>query len=472
MPQISLLSGVVSDTNADWRSSYPVNYIPVPKDTGISKGALRAAPGLTALGAGGPGIDRGSINWNEVDYRVMGTSLVSVSSAGVVTTIGTISGSGPVSLDYGPTYLMIVGDLKAWLYDGTTLTQITDGDLGDVIDGLWVDGYFLFTDGIYLIVTELNNPFSIDPLKYGASEADPDPIVGNLKFRNEVYAMNRYTTEVFDNIGGTGFPFQRVPSGMIGKGCVGTHAKTLFAETFAWVGSGRNEPCSVYIASGGSAQKIATREVETRLAAYTEDELAACEVEARADRMHHHLMIHLPNETLVYDALASLVTGEPIWFFLSTGIIGPGDEPAAYRARHFTWCYGKWIVGDTEDGRIGYVDESVITQYDEVAGGRFDTMNLYNASKGAIVWSLELVGTTGRSPGSENPTVFHSYTLDGLNWSQERTARMGTAGQTTQRVVFRECGCMENIRGERFRTANATPISWSRLEAELEPLNA
>lgn len=468
--QISLLSGMVTASDADWRTSYAVNYIPVPKDTGISKGGLRAAPGLAQF-ATAAGIDRAGITWNGLNYRVSGTSLQRVNADGTVTTIGTISGSGPVSLDYGPTYLLIVGDLKAWLYDGTTLTQITDVDLGEPIDGFWVDGYFMFTDGAYLVVTELNNPFSIDPLKYGASEADPDRIVGNLKLRNEVYALNRYTTEVFNNVGGTGFPFLRVSSGMIAKGCVGTYAKTLFAETIAWVGSGRNEPCSVYLASGGAAQKIATREVETRLAAYTEEELASSEVEARADKLHQHLMIHLPNETMVYDLAASVAAGESVWFFLSTGVIGSNDEPAAYRARHFTWCYGKWLCGDTADGRIGYVDETVITQYGEIASGRFDTMFLYNEGRGAIVWSLELVGTTGRAPAAESPTVFHSYTVDGLNWSQERQASMGTTGQTTKRVVFDDCGCIESIRGERFRTANKTPISWARLEATLEPLN-
>lgn len=465
MPQIALLSGIGSDADADFRTSLPVNLIPVPKETGISKGYLRAAPGLTEF-ATGAGTSRGAIGWNDLCYRVMGTSLQRVDAGGTVTTIGTISGSGPVAMDYGPTYLAIVGDGKAWLYNGTTLTRITDVDIGTPIDVVWVDGYYLYTDGSFLYVSELTNPFSIDPLKYAASEIDPDRIVGNLKYRNEVYALNRYTIEVFDNVGGTGFPFTRLPGGLIQKGLVGTHAKTLFADTFAWVGGGRNEPSSVYVASGGAAQKIATREVELRLAACTEAQLASIEVEARADKLHQHLLVHLPNETLVYDAAASLVSGQPIWFLLSTGVTGP----TSYRARHPVWCYGKWLVGDARDSRIGYVDETVVTQYGDVAGWQFDTMLLYNDGAGAIVWSLELVGTTGRAPGADDPTVFHSYTLDGLNWSQERTARMGSAGQHGQRVVFMECGAMEHVRSERFRGANKTPISWARLEAKLEPL--
>ena len=68
----------------------------------------------------------------------------------------------------------------------------------------------MLTDGEFLIVTELNDPFSVSPLKYGSSEADPDPVKAILKLRNEPYALNRYTIEVFDNVGGEGFPFQRI----------------------------------------------------------------------------------------------------------------------------------------------------------------------------------------------------------------------------------------------------------------------
>jgi hypothetical protein len=466
VPQISLLSGITSDAQADLRTSFPINLIPVPKDTGVSKGYLRTAPGLSAFGEG-PGVDRGGVNWRGFLYRAMGQELVGVGEDGSVAYKGYISGTGRVSMDYGADHLLIVGDGKAWLFDGATLTQITDIDLGNVIDGLWVDGYYLFTDGSYLIVTELNNPFSIDPLKYGSSEADPDAIMGVLKYRGELRSFNRYTIETFQNIGGTGFPFQRVASALIEKGAVGTRAKTTFADTVAWLGSGRNEPCSVYIMNGSQAVKIATREVEKRLKAYSEDELATVVLESCSDEAHQHLYVHLPGETLVYDLAGSQAAGEPVWFFRSTGVSGVNP----YRARGFVWCYGKWIVGDTQGGRLGYVDDNVTTQYGEVSGWQFDTMLLNNSGKGAIVWALELTGTTGRAPAGEDPTIFHSYTVDGLKWSREQTARMGAPGQTSVRVQFRRCGQLDNVRGERFRGANRTPVSWMRLEAELEGLN-
>ncbi len=64
------------------------------------------------------------------------------------------------------------------------------------------------TDGEFLVITELAfNPFAVDPLKYDHRKLDPIPIrlVSLPKLRNEIYALNRHTIEVFDNTGLPGF---------------------------------------------------------------------------------------------------------------------------------------------------------------------------------------------------------------------------------------------------------------------------
>jgi len=76
-----------------------------------------------------------------------------------------------------------------------------------------------------------------------SSEADPDPINGLLKLRNEAYALNRYTIEVFTAISnpGTLFPFERVEGAQIQKGSIGTHTAAVFMERIVFMGGGRNE---------------------------------------------------------------------------------------------------------------------------------------------------------------------------------------------------------------------------------------
>jgi hypothetical protein len=83
-----------------------------------------------------------------------------------------------------------------------------------------------------------------------------------LKLHNEPTAINRYTTETFNNIGGEGFPFARVDGALIPKGAVGTNACCVFMDNIAMIGSGRNEAVTVYLASNGQYTRIATREID------------------------------------------------------------------------------------------------------------------------------------------------------------------------------------------------------------------
>ena len=150
--QIPVLNGIYTDEAPDFRTSYPRNLVPVPKEQGISKGYLRPADGIVQFGTG-PGVDRGGIEWNGICYRVMGVYLVRINADGSVDTIGTVEGSDQVSFDYSFDYLSVASNNKLWLYDGTTLAQVTDADLGTVIDQVLVDGYFMTTDGEFLILT-------------------------------------------------------------------------------------------------------------------------------------------------------------------------------------------------------------------------------------------------------------------------------------------------------------------------------
>lgn len=463
--QIPILSGIYTDEDSDFRTSYPRNLVPVPKDSGISKGYLRPADGIVSRGTG-PGIGRGGINWNDVCYRVMGTSLVSVSSDGVASTIGDVGGSGQVSLDYSFDRLAVASSGNFYLWDGSTLQQNTDTDLGYVIDFVWVDGYFMTTDGEFLVVTELGNPFSVNPLKYGSSEVDPDPVKALLKVRNEVYALNRYTGEVFDNIGGDLFPFQRIEGAQLQRGVIGTHACCVFADSVAFLGSGRKESPALWVGSDGSTIKVSTREIDQILSEYTEDQLSGVLLEARVDKNHNHLYVHLPDRTLVYDYAGSQLIGSPVWFTLTTSINGDSQ----YRAKNMIWCYDEWLVEDPESSSIGYYTDTLSSHWGDVVGWDFGTMIAYNDGNGAIFHELELVCLSGRSELGADPVIYTSYSLDGENWSVERWVKAGKQGERNKRIVWLQQGPMRHWRTQRFWGTSDSMLSMARLEARIEPL--
>lgn len=464
MGDIPLISGCYADSKADFHSSYPINLEPQTVDSGLSKGYLRAVDGLTLV-ATGPGADRGSINWNGIEYRVMGDQLVSV-IAGVVTNLGTVAGTEPVSMDYSFDLLGIVGGGNLYYWDLTTFSQVTDPDLGHPIDMLWIDGYFMMTDGQFLVVTELNDPFSIDPLKYGSSEEDPDPITGLMKVRGEVYAVNANTVENFQNIGGTGFPFTRNSGGLISKGATGAHAKSYFNQTFAFIGNGRNEAASVYMAGAGTAVPLSTTDIDRELAKLTVDELAQVEMETRVQEDQERLLVHLPNKTMVYMRQVSEANQSPVWYFMGAGSLGTD----AYPCRHFCLVNQEWH-GGAATGVIAKLDNTVTTFFGAIVGWRFDTLLIFNQAKGGIIKVLELIGLPGRAPFGVNPTCFLSITQDGQTYSQERAISMGAFGERRKRVQWRPKTRFANYVGLRFRGANASIASWAALNAEIEGLS-
>lgn len=464
--QIPILNGAYTDNGPDIRTAYPVNLMPVPVGSGISKGYLRPADGLVINGTG-PGVDRGGINWNGVCYRVMGTKLVTVASNGVVTVLGDVGGpvNTLVTMDYSFDRLAIASGGRLYYWNGT-LTQVTDPDLGVVLDVCWVDGYFMTTDGTSLVVTELTDPTQVNPLKYGSSEVDPDPVVALLKLRNEVYALNRNTIEVFDNIGGAFFPFQRIEGAQIQKGVIGTFACCVFVETVAFLGSGRNESPGIYLGANANAQKISTQEIDDLLLTYTEAQLAQVKLEARNDKAHQHLYIHLPDRTVVYDAAASQALEQQVWFTLSTSVVGF----AQYRARNFVWAYDKWLVGDPQSSNIGYMVQDISSHWGQIVRWEFGTLIVYNEGKGALFNQLELVSLTGRVALGVDPIITTSYSTDGMVWSQDRPIRVGTTGNTNKRLCWFQQGHMRNWRIQRFRGDSQAHLSFVRLEAQIEPL--
>ena len=462
---VPIISGIYTNQDSDFRTSYPRNFITVPKQTGISSSYLRPAPGIVKLGEG-PGIDRGGINWRDECYRVMNTKLLKILPDGTYEIIGDVGGSGQVTFDYSFTYLAVCSSYNFFLYDGTNFSQVTDPDLGPVIDFIWVDGYFMTTDGTSLVVTELNNPFEVNPLKYGSSEVNPDPILSVKKINDEPYALNRYTIEVFQNIGGDLFPFQRIPGALIQKGCLGTYTNCIFMERLAFLGGGLNESISVWSGKNGETTKLSTREIDQIINSYPIEILKNCLLEAKVENNSQYLYIHLPDQTLVYDGVASLELEVPIWVVLTTSLIGLGT----YRCKNMVRCYNRWIVGDPLSSNLGYLTDSISSCYGELVGWDFSTPIFYNKTKGVIFTRLELTSLTGRSVLGDDSTIWTQYSLDGEQWSQEKGIMAGKEGERMKRLVWFRQGNMRNFRIQKFRGTSDAQSSFAALEVDLESL--
>ena len=453
--QAPILSGV-RIVDGEFAASYPVNLVARAIDTGVSKLQLVNAHGALT-GATGPGIDRGGINWNDVLYRAMGSRLVSVSASGAITDIGEIGNDwNPASFAYSFDRLGIRSAGKLFYYNGAALSEVTDIDLGVVRDLEWIDGYFMTTDGTFIIVTELNDPTSVKPLKYGSAESDPDAITGLLKLREEMMVLGRYTVQVFQNVGGNGFPFAPFEGATIPYGCIGPNAKCLMGDTYAFVGGGKGEPLGVFVGGQGQATRISTREIEDLIAAHPTP--TTIEVEQRVFPGERHLIVHLDAVTLCLSVTASQAAEEGAWTLLQSG------RAAAYRPRHAVLCYGAHHVGDLGSAVVGTLTRITPDHFGAKADWQFDAGMLFNDGMGALLNEVELHGLF---PVVES-AIFFSVTFDGRQWSNE-VARLirGTLGE---RVLWRPGLRVPRIVGMRWRGSQR--LSIARAEVQAEALSA
>jgi hypothetical protein len=458
MTAVPLLSGVQGSETAEFKTVYPLNLEPVVIDSKISKGQLKAVPGAVQAGTG-PGADRGGIEWNGVHYRVMGTQLCQIAASGVVTQLGDVGSGGRCRFDYSFTRLAINSGDRLYYYDPSGgLIQVTDTDLGAVVDMMWIDGYFMTTDGTYVVVTELSDATSVMPLKYGSAEEDPDPITGLLKYRNEAYIVGRHTIQLFKDVGGNGWPFQTVGNGTtIPAGAVGPKAKCLIGEGFAFVGGGRNEALNVFVAGQAEAKAIGCPELCEKLDALPDPSVV--ELEQRASDTERRLLVHLPDETWAYLLHASADVSAPVWYRLKT-------DDDGYRCRNAVLANGKWWVGDTQSGAVGYLTDENRLHFGIDPGWSFDCGFLYNQSLGAIVDSVELVGLPGR--GGDG-AVFLSMTEDGETFSAERSV-ISKSADRKKRIAWRPHRRIRNYLGLRFRGFGSALPGIASCEVKARPL--
>lgn len=461
---VTLIRGDKIGIETDYRDALSVNMYAVRKSILGASGYMITYPGLTKLTVG-IGIDRGaSYNERFTDhYRVSGAKLISVSASGVVAELGDILGASQATLIdfYSFNTQGIIADGKFFLYDPAGgFREVTDADLGNPIDGVWVDGYYFMTDGEYLFHTDIDDETAIDPLKFATAEFMPDPSLGLAKTQdNKVMVFGRYSLEYFINVATANFAFQRVPTRAQKIGIVATHAKCESSTKFYIAGGYRDGAVAVYAVGIGLSAKVSTREVDKILANYTEPELSDIRMECRTENNVTFVLIHLPNETLCFnESIAAHLGSEAAWCVLKTG-----KGSAAYRGINgvFDARLAKWVYGDKLDGTIGTLDNDICTQYDAIAEWILFTpfINLESFS----IDEIDLETIPGHTT-TLDATVALSTTYDGVTYGREYWMQYGGPSEYSQRFIVRRLGVCNDWLGFKFRGASKSRMAFALME--------
>jgi hypothetical protein len=270
MPQaaVNLIKGDRVDPKTDYRDALPVNMYAVERDILGVSGYMLCYPGLTKV-ADGSGVDRGA-NYNDrfsEHYRISGTNLVKVNANNTTDVLGAVPGTLQGAMPYSFNTQAVIADGKMFLYDPTGgFREVTDTDLGNPIDGVWVDGYYFLTDGEFIYHTDITDESSIDPLKFATAEFMPDKSLGVAKTQdNKVIVFGRYSIEYFINQATPQFAFKRVDARAQKIGIVATHAKCELGGKWYITGGRKDESVAVHIVTLGKSQKVSTREVGQKM---------------------------------------------------------------------------------------------------------------------------------------------------------------------------------------------------------------
>lgn len=174
-----------------------VNMYPevVKGGSGLVNVAAHNFPGLNRLLAGNSGeFDRGLHVFKGSLYQVAGSQLYLVSSAFVRTAIGSVAGTGRVSMQNNGNIMVIVtGGDGEYTYDGTTFTSTTLGLNPSNVE--YLNNQFFYDDDDGRVGVSSIGGTTVPAGNYFTPESNPDDLVRTYIFNQFIYVFNQKSIE-------------------------------------------------------------------------------------------------------------------------------------------------------------------------------------------------------------------------------------------------------------------------------------
>ena len=471
------------------RASLPVSaqectnwYVSQPELPSLSPKLLLGTPGYVQLATTGiiRQINRGAHVMNSLPYFVNGERLyrlnLVVDGNGVetfsTTELGTIPGTSRVSMADNGTQLMILipgGNGFIWVETTSTFTQITDSDFtanGNPQFVVFLDARFVITtDTKKFIISAVNDGLSYNALDFGTAEADPDDIVAPVVHKNQLFITGSETTEVFQNIGGADFPFQRVPGFVMDKGLFAPLSAVNANNTWMMIGGGTNESPAIWAFSGSGFAKISTTAIDSILQDLSDAEVTASFAYRYAQNGAYFVAFSLPNTTLVIDT----ITGA--WHERKSEVLNAAGLTQTFRQRtnSLVTAFGRVLVGDSVDGRIGQMDPDTFTEYGANIIRTAVTQPFAQQGNSIRVSSLEPTFESGIGNAAvPDPKIRISHSRDGKTFTDERLLPLGKVGEFNRRAIRRRLGRVGRMDLFKVVLSDAVKPVYIKLEANLQ----
>jgi hypothetical protein len=483
-----------------------INLFPeIVPEAGKEPAFLQRAPGLRLLASVGSGPVRGLWAFGGYGYVASGNTLYRVDSSWQVTTIGTLTGTGPVSMADNGTQLFIACNGPSYIYSGSgQFAQITDPDFPGAVTVGYLDGYFVFNEPTSqrVWVTSLLDGTSVDPLDFASAEGSPDGLVSLIIDHREAWLFGTNSVEVWYDSGAADFPLTRVQGAFNEIGCAAAFSVARLDNGLFWLGADARGRGIVYRANGYTGQRISTHAVEWQIQQY--GNLADAVGYTYQQDGHAFYVLNFPtaNTTWVYDVSTSAWHERAGW-----------DTSNGVFTRHRGNCQMSFaneiVVGDYENGNIYALDLDVYAdntapqrwlrswralptgkndlkrtahhtlQLDCETGvglngiDQFDPIGALLTQDGLELLTesgetlLAYQGDTAYVVGA-NPQVMLRWSDDGGHtWSNEHWTSIGRIGEYGRRAFWRRLGMTLKLRDRVYEISGTDPVKIAIMGAEL-----
>lgn len=340
--------------------------------------------------------------------------LVEVGSDGTVNLLGTLPGTGRVTIarnnrspvpdavavtEYGayqvtptasPRPLSIPGGLPA----PNSVTELF--------------GFLFFTAGNGWCYATGVNSIDFNTLDYTVEQARPGGLMRGVAFRDELFLFGPSGIGVYGGQAqANGFPLARItgiPRGLIGPWAVAGQEEG-WSNELIWVG----DDAVVYKLAGYAPTRISNHDVERDLAAAAAVDPTAIEASVHLVSGHAFWIVSMPARTWVFD----LTTGQ--WHERAS------HEAIRWRASQSVKAFGRWLVGDIFGTGLLEVSE---TAFDEVGAPlrfRVESLPAQAFPQRIAIPRADFDFTVGVGRLSADPTILDPRAL--ISWSDDGGSR-------------------------------------------------
>lgn len=460
-----------------------VNLYPnIPQSDTVTDDNLFDTPGIVEIArVSDTKVTRGAHVMAGIPYFVIGQNLhrlnlIVVEGVDTFTTtdLGTIEGIARVTMADNGIELCIVAEPdgitlgKSYIFvEPATLTEITDVNFDGPANSVrYIDKFFNFVkdDGKKIFNSPLASGLGpYDPLDFTDAVADPDKIVAQEIYRSNMYLIGTETTQVFEDIGRSPAPFRAIQGAVIDIGIFAPKTVALFAGLFVFVGGGVNEAPSVWSVSGKSKTKISTTAIDNELGNLTDSQLENLFTLVYSEQGAFFFGIVFPDTSFWYDARNQR------WHERQSTV---DENLTRYRVAAIVTAYGRLIVGDAIDGRIGVLDKDIFTEYGEVVQRFAITKPFDNFGKPLFVAFLELViesgvGLTGDVDGADPKVTLFLSSDGGRTFGAGLSRSMGRTGEFTKRPRWPRLGRFDRSVVLKFEVTSPTKTVLIKAEADV-----